>query len=275
MQIDMHYFGAYALARAAGVEPASAEIIATASQYVDDAATSGMYKCDDESCVVAEATGHHAGDIHNIEPEDQRNVWVPFHFLPGNEGNGPAERLVCKKDSKIAREMIEHNLSLSDKPFSRELIGITAHVYADTFSHYGFSGISSPLNFVKGESIEVQVEDPEIRKYITSKAERFFKKYGVKEGPWEPIRRFVSGTAEMLSRGLGHGAVATYPDRPYLQWNFTYEERNGASSQRENQNRRNGSPAVSRAYPFHRRHYFRRARRERQRPDHVRIRKTF
>ncbi len=223
MQIDMHYYGTYAMARAAGVEPESAKIIATAAQYVDDAVDSSTYDCKDGSCIVTQATGHHSANIQNLLPIDQRNVWVPFHFLPGNEGDSFHERLSCSKDSAIAKEVIERNLMLANKPFGRELVGITAHVYADTFSHYGFSGISSPLNRVRGESIKVEVEDPEIRKYITEKAERFFKKYGDKKGLWSRIREFISEAGEALSGALGHGAVATYPDRPYLQWKFEYE----------------------------------------------------
>jgi len=37
MQIDMHYYGVYAIARLAGLRPEAARMIATASQYVDDA----------------------------------------------------------------------------------------------------------------------------------------------------------------------------------------------------------------------------------------------
>ena len=37
MQIDMHFYGVYAMARAAGLDPKTARIIAHASQFVDDA----------------------------------------------------------------------------------------------------------------------------------------------------------------------------------------------------------------------------------------------
>ncbi|MEA3416672.1 MAG: DUF6765 family protein [Thermodesulfobacteriota bacterium] len=37
MQIDMHYYGVYAMARLAGIRPDAAGTIAIASQYVDDA----------------------------------------------------------------------------------------------------------------------------------------------------------------------------------------------------------------------------------------------
>ena len=37
MQKDMHFYGVYAMARAAGIKPDSAYTIAYASQFVDDA----------------------------------------------------------------------------------------------------------------------------------------------------------------------------------------------------------------------------------------------
>ena len=36
MQVDMHYYGTYAMARAAGLSPADCRIIAIAAQFVDD-----------------------------------------------------------------------------------------------------------------------------------------------------------------------------------------------------------------------------------------------
>ncbi len=238
MQMDMHYYGTYALARAAGIKADSAKIIATAAQYVDDAAETTTYKCKDKSCIHAQATGHHASNIQNLLPIDQRHVWVPFHFLPGNTGNNFEERLQCGKDSQVAKDMVKTNLALalSGTPFALELLGITAHVYADTFSHFGFSGIGSDLNRVKNDTINVKVVDPEIEKYIKDKAKSFFSKNGIK-GIKAVYQKVVSvfggGAAEMLSSGLGHGAVATYPDRPYLSWDFQYEQ-GGRSSVRDN-----------------------------------------
>ncbi|MFN2353100.1 MAG: DUF6765 family protein [Desulfopila sp.] len=89
----------------------------------------------------SEATAHHAFNIKNIDLEDQRKIWVPFHFLPGNEGSSYTERLLCRKGSRFAQEMLEYVLTLSHKHYSPVLVGIAAHVYADTFAHYGFSGI--------------------------------------------------------------------------------------------------------------------------------------
>src|SRR5689334_17155548 len=154
MQIDSHYHATYAIARAAGLKPDVAQSVATCAEFVDDNVAQTSVELRDGSRVDVEATAHHTVDTENLEPADQRQVWVPFHFLPGNEGDSFTERLKCRKDSAIAREMVEHHLSLSDKPYAVALIGIAAHVYADTFSHYGFSGISSRGNRVVNGSFE-------------------------------------------------------------------------------------------------------------------------
>jgi hypothetical protein len=36
MQVDMHYYGTYAMARPAGLTPEASKTIATAAQFVDD-----------------------------------------------------------------------------------------------------------------------------------------------------------------------------------------------------------------------------------------------
>ncbi|PQP33756.1 hypothetical protein C6A37_11295, partial [Desulfobacteraceae bacterium SEEP-SAG9] len=114
-------------------------------------------------------TAHHVSNIiTNRDPEDQRQVWVPFHFLPGNEGNSFSERLLCGEDSKIARDMVSHHLNYAKHDVGVYLIGIATHVYADTFSHFGFSGVGSRRNKVDNRSFEFDKNlDPEIEHYIT------------------------------------------------------------------------------------------------------------
>jgi hypothetical protein len=219
MQIDSHYHATYALARAAGLRPDVALTIATCAQFVDDNVAQTSVELRDGSRVDVEATAHHTVDTENLEPRDQRQVWVPFHFLPGNEGETFTQRLKCRKDSVIAREMIDHHLDLADKPFAASLIGIAAHVYADTFSHYGFSGVSSRGNQVINGSFEFDEDlDPEILEYITKKQASFARRYG-----GGLLTNIKSWLGEAASGALGHGAVATFPDRPYLRWRFEYE----------------------------------------------------
>jgi hypothetical protein len=221
MQSDMHYYGVFALARAAGLKHEPAHIIATASQFVDDNIFKGHIVFRDGGRIDFEATAHHTADAKNIDEEDQRRIWVPFHFLPGNEGESFLECLVCRKNSVIAREMVDHNLSLMNQPFALELAGITAHVYADTFSHYGFSGVSAEENKIVNDSFDLGALKPSIRKYIEEKAVQFLEKYKIECGAMDPL---LSYSAEKLSCALGHGAALTYPDRPYFVWSFVYEK---------------------------------------------------
>ena len=136
MQIDMHYHGVYAMARAAGLTREASGRIATASELVDDNAEQEHVEFGDGGRLDLMPTAHHTTDTANLNEEMQRKVWVPFHFIPGNRGRTVAERLVCRKDSAIAREVVEHAVRMANRAFGPQLIGITAHVYADTFSHY-------------------------------------------------------------------------------------------------------------------------------------------
>lgn len=216
----MHYYGTYAMARSSGLKKEVCETIATASQFVDDNAEKESVEFRDGARLDVEATAHHAINVKNLNKEDQRQIWVPFHFLPGNEGNSYTQRLICQKDSDIAQEMIKFNLSLLNQPFALPLLGITAHVYADTFSHYGFSGVSSRANKIVNESIAFHSLNPDIKKYITDKEKDFENNYPKEGGLFDNIKSWF---AEGASGALGHGAVMTYPDRPYLIWDFIYE----------------------------------------------------
>lgn len=218
MQTDMHYYGTYAMARAAGLHETAAHAIALSAEYVDDSDAIAL-SIQDGTFFEASATAHHPVNKQNLDLIDQRKIWVPFHFIPGNVGDTYEERLVCLKDSPISRELVEHHATLENQGFAVELMGITAHVYADTFSHYGFSGISSDVNRVDLDSIELRVNDPAVLSYITGKTKKFIERC---------IAPFPNAVA------LGHGGVSTYPDRPYLTWSFRYQVGNRSSGERRN-----------------------------------------
>lgn len=224
MQLDMHFYGTYALARAAGIPKEDAYTVAYAAQYVDDSTQQDSKQHEDGGLLYGIATSHKGGqcilnhhkDVHGAR-EEQRRVWVPFHFLPGAQGSDFEEQLLCRKNSTPAQEMMQNHLLIApQKAYGLELLGIAAHVYMDTFSHFGFSGVSSSLNRIKDGSIEpLEVENPKMGDYIISKLGRFIKRF--KAGS------IVSFFAEETTGSLGHGAVATFPDRPYLKWSFEYE----------------------------------------------------
>jgi hypothetical protein len=222
MQIDMHYYGTFAMARCAGLKSGVCRIIATAAQFVDDNAADAHIEFRDGGRIDAQPTAHHVSDIiSHLDPEDQRQVWVPFHFLPGNRGRTFSERLICRKDTPIVREMINHSLTYAKTVVGPYLVGIAAHACADTYSHHGFSGVSSRRNRVDNGSIEFESGlTPDTAHTIRGKAEDFFRRYGPYGGLMDNIKSWL---AEIVSGALGHGAVATYPDRPYLKWRFAYE----------------------------------------------------
>ena len=222
MQSDMHYYAVYCMARAAGIKRSSAKVIAYASQYIDDSVAKEIIDNEDGSKVVAVPTAHHVVDIKNIDLDDQRYIWVPFHFIPGGIGINFTEKLICRKDSDIAQEMVANNIKQNNS-YILELLGVTAHVYADTFSHYGFSGVSSRRNRVVGTTIELLEGTEKTKKKLLKKTERWFDEYGIQGGLMQNIRAAVSGAAELATGALGHGGVSMYPDQPYLNWKFEYE----------------------------------------------------
>ena len=244
MQIDMHYYATYAIARAAGILPKAARTIAFSAQFVDDNIAESSVDFKDGGRIDQEPTAHHFLALSNHDGRDQRRVWVPFHFIPGNEGDSYTERLKCRMDSRIAQEMCDHHLTLSKSEFALQLLGIAAHVYADTFSHYGFSGVSSRGNKVDNASFRFHedVEDTdnnvmelkkEMREYVTKKANQFFESRGPYGGLFTNIK---SWSIEKASGALGHGSVATYPDRPYLVWRFDYEREDAVDGNRSTRN---------------------------------------
>ena len=228
MQIDMHYYGVYAMARAAGLTREASGRIATASELVDDNAEEEHVEFGDGGRLDLMPTAHHTTDTANLNEEMQRKVWVPFHFIPGNRGRTVAERLVCRKDSTIAREVVEHAVRMANRAFGPQLIGITAHVYADTFSHYGFSGASCPVNRVNTAQ-SGPVEDDEAAASEARRSRAKFTAGGDKEHEgggrwWTDIRdHLVGDLAEAASGALGHAGVATWPDKPFLVWLAVFE----------------------------------------------------
>ena len=230
MQTDMHYYATYALARAAGISAPAAIQVATCAQFVDD---SRDLDCSlaDRTLLDFRATAHGTSlaiealddTVQNTDQANQRYVWLPFHFLPGGEGESEGERFLCRKDSPLARQMLDHHLKLAREDYGLALVGVMAHVYADTFSHYGFSGVSDELNLVDTRSIHLEVESKNILDYVLDKARSFL----------DELEKRAGKSAEDLTR-LGHGGVATFPDRPYLSWRFRYED-GRESGQRFNQ----------------------------------------
>lgn len=227
MQFDMHYDGVYAMARVAGLTRKISAQIETASELVDDNAEEEHVELGDGGRLDLMPTAHHTTNIENRKEEIQRRSWVPLHLILGNRVRTVAERLVCRKDSAIAREVMEHAVRMANRAFGPQLIGITAHVYADTFSRCGFSGVSCPVNQVnKGES--GPLEDDETVVEARRIRDNFAATGNVEHeggGHWwtDVTKQLAAGTAEVASGALGHAGVPTWPDNPCLVWTAVFE----------------------------------------------------
>lgn len=120
--------------------------------------------------------------------------------------------------------MFENHISKAiDKEYGLELIGIASHVFEDTFSHYGFSGFSSRENKVIGDSFEFLGNYQEdVLSYLKTRHSIFIDRF-MPEFIMKNWRKLASDAGEESCGALGHGAVGTYPDRPFLNWKFNYE----------------------------------------------------
>ncbi|MGR4000919.1 MAG: hypothetical protein OD811_03890 [Alphaproteobacteria bacterium] len=241
MQIDMHYDCNYFLARMAGLSPAMAQHIANSGQFVDDNVckdskidfeNDNHIKFRDGFGRIRVATAHHAKNMKNLDTTDQIQVWVPFHFYPGGLGESRSEKLVCITDGVLINEAKQHCLDLAGKSYAPFLVGIIAHVYGDTFSHYGFTGQADPINKVKRESIIFDEKDLENRWEGGKGSTKSFKKLVSKrqvEKNWNKAKAIFGDTAVRTTGdlgALGHGLASTCPDKPFLNWSLGWEEPN-------------------------------------------------
>ena len=203
MQIDGHHTMTYIAARLAGYTKRKASVIAYSAQYVDDATNSGVIRFDNDAMYSRISSAHKMLDYRNADELANHRVWVPYHFLPGNGGKPAGEnpngtfvrKLVCYPDSHVARDMLRACAADSDKPYALHRIGITMHVYADTWAHQGFAGVNHKINEVN----KIKSNNKSIDKSFINKITNFF----------------VS-----KSFPLGHGGALSHPDRPSLVWEY-------------------------------------------------------
>lgn len=204
MQIDGHHTLTYIAARLAGFNRKESAIIAYSAQYVDDATNSGVVRFKNGAMYNRISSAHRMLDYRNSEALANHLVWIPFHFLPGNGGKPAGEnpdgsfirKLICLPDSHIARDMLRTCANDINKPYALHRLGISMHVYADTWAHQGFTGVNHKINEVSG----LKSNNKSLDKSFLNKIANFF-----------------------LSESfpLGHGAALSHPDRPSLTWEYT------------------------------------------------------
>ena len=217
MQIDFHHATTYVAARLAGFDSKRADIIAYAAQYIDDATSEGAVRFSNKFMYQRISPAHKMIDTRNTRDISNHQVWIPFHFLPGNDGlsagNNPSgkmvNRMICTPDSPIARDMVKQAIIEREKPYGLYRLGVTMHVYADTWAHQGFAGLLDSVNDVDNM---VETGDSGV----------------FNGGLWEYLSDFFDNAIPPL----GHGRATIFPDMPFLQWQ--YETKSKKLAKRDN-----------------------------------------
>jgi hypothetical protein len=216
MQIDFHHAVTYVAARCAGFDDPQAATIAYAAQYVDDATCDGTIHFTNRALYTRISSAHKSVDPENLQDVENHLVWLPFHFLPGNggqpAGNDPKgtfiDKILCRPGdvSPIAQEMVEAVLGKQGGPRDLHRLGITMHIYADTWAHQGFAGVLHQVN---------EVDDIDDTTHS-----------GVFNTSW------ISDLLDDMVPPLGHGRARVFPDMPFLAW--AYKNGRGETIQRDN-----------------------------------------
>lgn len=206
MNIQSHYYAVLALCRILGYNKDASRIIAYSSEYVDEALvrriSSSRY---DFKMTKLDTVGPIMTD-RTYSERDLVKTLVPFHFVPALKGKDLQEKMRTFPNSPFLRIM-QKQLFKQKNPY---LLGIYLHVYADTWSHQGFSGIMSPVNIIS----DLQV------KY------RSFKGFGNRIAAFymakmrEPFHRMY----HPIIPNYSHSQVGTLPDLTSAEWKYTYGE---------------------------------------------------
>jgi hypothetical protein len=212
MQIDFHHTVTYVAARIAGFSHGEAAIIAYSAQYVDDATSSGTVFFDNKALYTRISSAHKTLDLGNMNDVENHLAWLPFHFLPGNGGLPAGDdpkgtfinKIVCRPDSPVAKEMIAAAILDQDKPYSLHRLGIAMHIYADTWAHQGFAGVLHEINEVENAT---EIGDSGV----------------FSGGP----QIFLNGILEDALPSLGHARANILPDMPFLKWQYDNDREKG------------------------------------------------
>ena len=217
MKRDAHFYAVLAFCRACGFNKESAHIVAYASQFVDDAKINLIFfkksghsvehdMVDNRPAFFNMASCHSYFRIKTFTYEAMVNNTCAFHFVPGCKGENFTKKLRCVEESPVILKI------LTDVFQEGDLIklGIVLHAYADTFSHQGFSGMVSKVNDIQRCEAKSQVS-----KGLIDRTIKFVKQ--LNQDRFETyFDRFMPA--------YGHGQALDYPDLPYLEWSYEYDD---------------------------------------------------
>lgn len=151
MNVEFHYYIVHFLANQAGFSPEDARTIAYSSQFVDHNIIS--YSIKTESGIYNTFPTQNYGFW---DPSFPREMYIPFHFFPGDPGYGKAKRkdgkkndLNCTPNGPQVKELLVSAL----KTRNLYRVGIGLHTYADSWAHQNFSGQLEEWNRIEHRSL--------------------------------------------------------------------------------------------------------------------------
>ncbi len=253
MNLDFHYYGTYVAARLAGYDEKPAKTIAHAAQYVDDSDESMLYDRLGHPYITEFSPIPTAQGLWDMAKKDIfwsedalnkiADIWVSFHFLPGNYGKntdikqytGPQSdkgsmyrwtfddesakqfKMLCQPNSLIVKGMINDIIqNHNNKDYTLHLTGMRMHVLADTWAHMYYIGM--PAWFINDALDDV---------YIVNGTEKTPYKW-LRIWPWNDSTDIIHGdtaTPDMLAYNsvvyLGHGRMGHLPDYPWFKYEYT------------------------------------------------------
>lgn len=200
MQLDFHFYAIYTICKLAGLKDDYSKIIAYASQHTDDAKYDHVLEFISGGRYQQQMSAHKFLDHNVLDKKICYDVFLPFHFLPGIVGTDFYEKLLCRENSVTANELLQDTLRTLDKPYGLHRLGVTLHVYADTWSHRGLDGLGH--NYVEKDYNDIN--DPKrcmdalfhIFLFLNNQVRSHIELYENKPAKWNEIKdKFV----ELLS----------------------------------------------------------------------------
>lgn len=151
MNIEFHYYIIHFLANQAGFPEDDARTLAHSSQFVDHNIVS--YRINAQGKLYSTFPTQNYGFWDEAFPKD---VYIPFHFFPGDleylnarRRDGKKNPLNCTPNSSAVKELLISALN------TRNLyrVGIALHTYADSWAHQNFTGVLENWNVLDQRSI--------------------------------------------------------------------------------------------------------------------------
>jgi len=212
MQLDYHYYAIFQLSKLSGFNTGDSEIIAFASQYVDDSTESEPIEPFPDQHFDTIRTAHY--NLGAFDWGVQKKIYMPFHFLPTTiRWSSPGNFSYCTKqaqednDALLSNMLIDDALRETNRRFRLIRLGAAIHTIADTFAHFGFSG----------------------RHHDENNVGKIW--YAKRDGGWK-LKPFESYIADMFVPRIGHVEASSFPDYPYLKWRYTNGD--GSRTTRDN-----------------------------------------